>query len=85
VSAATALVAHLFKPQLLKAGDALLEQSTDHEAALAPPKRERARAEATADPLLAERQLASLTWQAINQGLAGTTLSPSDRSTPAPN
>ena len=35
MSAATALVANLFKPQLLKAVDALLDQTTDNVAALA--------------------------------------------------
>jgi hypothetical protein len=72
VSAVTAMLAHLFKPQLLTAVEALLEQSTDHEAALSPEQRERATAVTATHLLLAQRHLASLTWQAIDQGLAVT-------------
>jgi hypothetical protein len=69
VNAIAAMLAHLFKPQLLKAVDALIDQNTDHDAAMTPEKRAAATAETAAEVLLAARHLAELTWRAIDQGL----------------
>jgi len=66
---AVALIAHLFKPQLLAAIDAELDAATDKAKALTPEERVRAATETTAEVLLAERHLASLVWAAIDKNL----------------
>ena len=69
ITTTVAVICHLLKDQVLAALDAELEAKTDHSRALTPEARAAATEAARTDLLLAERHLASLVWQALDQGL----------------